>query len=459
MKFKGLFLAVILATGLYLNENLLAYSGGDGEPNNPYQITDLNDFLQLTTDPNNWDKSFILTADIDLISLTFNKAPIAPDTNDPNDPNTEDPDYIWIFQGIQFVGTFDGNGHKISNLTILASIHKHIGLFGLVGPSGQIRNLSLTDLSVNGDGYIGGLVGLNTGSLINCHATGVINGIGQGSFVGGLVALNVGPLINCNATIKVHGAGIRVGGLVGQNSSATLSKCYATGSVSGTRQDSYVGGLVGSNSGTIASCYATGTVIGGFGVGGLVGCNWCGSLSTSYTTCSVNGIGDIGGIIGYNYRGSATACYATGSVRGTGQDSFVGGLIGGVYGDDSLITYCYATGYVDGAGQNSRVGGLIGENSGTPTSCFWDIQSSGKTDGIGIGTSKGVLGKTTAEMKTLSTFISAEWDFAEIWGIGNGQTYPYLKPVTGINPADMNYSGTVNMQDLAILATNWLAGI
>ena len=58
-----------------------AYSGGTGEPNNPYKIANITDFNQLTLDPNNWNKSFILTADINLAGLTFTQAPIAPDTN------------------------------------------------------------------------------------------------------------------------------------------------------------------------------------------------------------------------------------------------------------------------------------------------------------------------------------------------------------------------------------------
>jgi hypothetical protein len=61
-------------------------------------------------------------------------------------------------------------------------------------------------------------------------------------------------------------------------------------------------------------------------------------------------------------------------------------------------------------------------------------------------------------MKTLSTFTSAGWDFVNAWGIGNGQTYPYLKPFNGFNPADLNYSGTVDFTDFAILAANWLSG-
>jgi hypothetical protein len=60
-------------------------------------------------------------------------------------------------------------------------------------------------------------------------------------------------------------------------------------------------------------------------------------------------------------------------------------------------------------------------------------------------------------MKTLSTFTSANWDFVYEWGIGNGQTYPYLKTFNRFNTADLNYSGTVDLADFAIFANNWLS--
>jgi len=56
----------------------------------------------------------------------------------------------------------------------------------------------------------------------------------------------------------------------------------------------------------------------------------------------------------------------------------------------------------------------------------------------------------------LSTFTAANWDFITTWGIGNGQTYPYLKPLTEVNPADIDYNGIVDMVDFSILQTNWL---
>jgi len=233
-----------------------------------------------------------------------------------------------------------------------------------------------------------------------------------------------------------------VGGLVGYSNSGTLIACYATGSVSGTDT---VGGLVGLYAyGTLTSCYATGLVSGGYRVGGLVGYRSSGEITSCYATGSVSGTDwYVGGLVGAN-SGTLTSCYATGSVSGT--NDYVGGLAG--YNNSGTLIACYATGSVTGTG--TYIGGLVGRNiSGTSTSCFWDKETSGQP------TSDGGTGKTTAEMKTLSTFTGAGWDFASVWAMPLGQ-YPvlFLRQM-----GDLNSDARVDMQDFAILAANWLEGI
>ncbi len=97
---------------------------------------------------------------------------------------------------------------------------------------------------------------------------------------------------------------------------------------------------------------------------------------------------------------------------------YVGGLVG--YQDYGTVNSSYSTGAVSG---NSSVGGLVGyQGGGTVNNCFWDTQTSGQN------TSDGGTGKTTAQMKTQSTFTS--WDFTSTWNIGDGisfNSYPYLK--------------------------------
>lgn len=112
------------------------------------------------------------------------------------------------------------------------------------------------------------------------------------------------------------------------------------------------------------------------------------------TNCTITG-GSDSGILGGCYSGTIQNCYCTGSVSG-------GWSVGGLVGEGSVnIEKCYSTAMVTG---NNYHGGLIG-NGGSVSASFWDMETSGQT------TSAGGTGLTTAEMKTLSTFTDAGWDF------------------------------------------------
>ena len=393
-------MAIFLLTLAVLSANTFAtgtYDGGDGSQGNPFQINTPAQMDEIGQHPEDWDKCFILTADIDLSGYTGTAFHII--GTDYDNP---------------FTGVFDGNDHTISNFTYSSTGVSFIGLFGYVG-SGEIKNLGLQNVNVDGGtGWnVGGLVGLNEyGTVSNCYATGNVSG------------------------------DKRVGGLLGLNYyDSTVSNCYATGSVTG---DDYVGGLVGINHfGTVSNCYATGNVFGSGSVGGLVGYNNYGTVSKCYATGTVSGVAYVGGLVGYRYYGTVSNCYASGSV--SGGYWYVGGLVGW---NNSMVSNCYATGSVSGS---SIVGGLVGyDYFGTVTASFWDIDTSGQA------ISAGGTGKTTVQMQTQSIFTDAGWNFVEIWGIGENQTYPYLR----IYPAgDLNHDGVVNIPDFAIFADNWLAGV
>ena len=57
----------VICTFLLICPALWAYSGGTGEPNDPYQIATVQDLIELGQEPNDYNDCFILTADIDLI--------------------------------------------------------------------------------------------------------------------------------------------------------------------------------------------------------------------------------------------------------------------------------------------------------------------------------------------------------------------------------------------------------
>jgi hypothetical protein len=140
----------------------------------------------------------------------------------------------------------------------------------------------------------------------------------------------------------------------------------------------YVGVLVGRNDGQIYNCYcAAGSVTGNSSVGGLTGRIEEGFVMDSYSTCNVTGYEFVGGLVGYNEGGTVSNCYSIGTVTG-----------------------------------HERLGGLVGGNMGTVSNSFWDVQTSGQ------GRSAGGTGKTTAQMKSIATFLEAGWNIIAVSGPG-----------------------------------------
>ena len=262
--------------GTFTSSISLGYSGGTGTAEDPYQISNSQDLCTMGVLTSDYAKYFILTKDIDLNGQSYFQAVIA-------------------WGDIAFTGTFDGNGHKITNFTILAG--GRLGLFGTIGSGGEVKNLGIENITIRHSrgSHGGGLAGFNQGSIRNCYTQGIVSGAEN------------------------------TGGLAGCNSYGTISNCYSTCSVTGTQ---YVGGLVGINSfGHINNCYSAGTVIGSYSVGGLAGNNTSGRIINSYSTSSTSGTNSVGGLAGQNITPEAdiSNCYSAGLVKGTGS---VGGLVG-----------------------------------------------------------------------------------------------------------------------------------
>jgi hypothetical protein len=164
----------------------VAYTGS-GTAEDPYQIGAAAALIVLGENPEDYDKHFILTADIDLDPAlfggkVFDKAVIAPDI----DPTAQD----YAFRGTSFTGVFDGNGHTISHLNIVGG--DYLGLFGYLKSGAEVRNLGLLGVKITGSGqycrYVAGLVGYNSyGTITNSYSTGTVSGSGQLVSVGGLV--------------------------------------------------------------------------------------------------------------------------------------------------------------------------------------------------------------------------------------------------------------------------------
>jgi hypothetical protein len=326
--------------------------------------------------------------------------------------------------------------------------------------------------------YAGGLVGAKEGGpTTNCYSTGAVTAFSFAAshtcVVGGLVGSQAsGTTTNCTSTGAVTSSTTTfacTGGLVGMQSGGTIIHCCSTGTVTSLAADSSsAGGFIGmQNGGTITNCCSTGT-------------------ATSLTAA----VSAAGGFIGGQESGAITNCCSTGAITASTAsfltEIYAGGLAG--YSKASL-SMCYSTGPVLATGTTVYEGGLLGYIlGGTATACFWDNQTSGLTTSAG---GSGAQGKTTAEMRTLSTFTAAGWDFsatdgdpadwqmpansypklaipgdiADLYGVNYADFAAFAAHwmqtgcPSGCGDADINTDGTVNIVDLILFANNWLKGM
>ncbi|MBW6442271.1 Ig domain-containing protein [Patescibacteria group bacterium] len=209
----------------------------------------------------------------------------------------------------EFKGILEGDNFYIRNLVIPSwNLGTENGLFVKLNSTGVIKNLKIKDLKIVTEEQInqlGGLVGINQGSIINVSLFGEVSS--KGYSVGGLVGINQGIILSSNFKGTVKGSNY-VGGLVGQNS-LFINNSYVNNSENiNITGNNFVGGLVGQNTngGEMTNCYSRTTISssdGGNLLGGLVGQNEPGAnISNSYSVSQIFGenLNYVGGLVGEN---------------------------------------------------------------------------------------------------------------------------------------------------------------
>lgn len=296
------------------NEAINSYNDDQTEWEEIY-ISDAEGLKDFATDCwlDTWsqNKKVYLTADIDLAGQNFVPIPT-------------------------FGGYFDGQGHTISGFTVRKPI-SYVGLFNYTQESAVIANLRLEG-TIRPSGQqmvVGGIVGDNSGVLLNCVFDGIVEG---NDYVGGVVGYNEisGVLMDCEADGTVVGAHY-TGGIVGDNV-GNIAGClnradinavnedkarsledidlglYTTGllgTLKGTDDEKSdklsttdnvvdTGGIAGHSTGIVQNCLNEG-IIGydhvGYNTGGIVG-RQSGYVHACANKGNVFGRKDVGGIVG-----------------------------------------------------------------------------------------------------------------------------------------------------------------
>lgn len=340
---------------------------GNGTASSPFLIESVEDMNKLAT--------FISSSKVDYSGSHFLLV---------NDLDYADQPYLIISSGTnKFQGTFNGNDKTISNLRFssITTTDKYVALFGSVGESGTVKNLTLAaNSSIEGHSYVAGFAGKLYGILDNCINKAVIKA-SKGSYAAGLVAVGYtgAQIVNSANYGAISSTGSYVGGIAGLvNADTYIGKCVNYGTVSGT---GILGGIAGKSAGTIGEssniadqnnggigaiaytgyriigCYNTANIVSTATASGIV-CTLSSGVGAEITGChnsgNVSGAGSVAGILSTATAGVRIAdCYNTGEI--SSSKTTCGGVAGTLSGSVSAPTYvenCYNTGLVTGTGDN-----------------------------------------------------------------------------------------------------------
>ena len=316
------------------------FAGGTGTADDPWQIATVEQLLALSAAVNDGSvggypgQYFVLTADIDLKDVAWQ--PIG------HMDLTDMSNYSCMF-----MGTLDGQGHTISNVTFHSDTP--VCGVGVVGMNlGEVKNLTVENVDIRCEHTfsmaIGGVVGYNMGLIHDVTLTGT-NQIAGVNATGGIAGGSIQSVWNCTVdgtTIHVLGdndfssgriiqvdvgecGGLVVGGFFG----GTIDNCTARGTVIAEGNEPVgLGGIAGclEMMDSMTNCTAEVEIIsekGGHAIGGL--CGYCGT----------HPIGDVAlateGVQSFVYPGVIDNCHVTVKMNIPGA-THVGGLVGtGLY--------------------------------------------------------------------------------------------------------------------------------
>ncbi|MEQ8415297.1 MAG: fibronectin type III domain-containing protein [Imperialibacter sp.] len=263
----------------------------------------------------------------------------------------------------QFTGVIDGNGFSIIGLHINRPEGNFVAFLGYVASPAEISNLGIEAAEITGFFYTGSLLAYGNGATVsNCFATGSVTGT---DFTGGLSGGLASNLTECYTNVSVVATGGSTGGFSGIAAGATVDNCYATGNVNG---NNHVGGFTGyvftsggEGGGSITNCFSSGLVTGNSNAGGFAGFAEGDEVTSVY----------------WNTTSSGQATSAVGSGLGKGGMRTEGSFSGWDFTSVWAINEYSSFPFLINNQQSPAPGHIITMTSGTITACGMDFTDSG----------------------------------------------------------------------------------
>lgn len=344
-----------------------------------------------------------------------------------------------------FIGTLEGNGFTIRNLTVNAEQYDNGALF--YQNEGTIQNLRVTgQINLTSKSgivrFAASLAIYNKGTIYNCtSAAGITAGGDMPVRVGGLASENTGTIDCCRYTGTIHasagGGEVCVGGITYINdNSATISHCENVGIIlaesgNSTEVKDTISSLVNESS---------------IHLGGIAGkTDWHSTIDQCRATCTIRITEEshyeywyIGGIVGSGFVATFSNCCFNGTLSiNVDIKDVASGIykVGGLAGDggyESKYENCYVSGVITDS--SPSLGGvpawLASDAPGCEfTACYYPA---GTLDPFVLNKpseEKGYTAVPLASMASKATF--PEYDFSSVWTMG--QSYPIQKVFTHLS--------------------------
>ncbi len=355
----------------------VASQQGSGTSGDPYIIENLTQLLMMKDKP---DKHYKLKENIKIVAecVTDNLAQSWKPVGTASAP---------------FTGSFDGNGSTVElqfiGIASSGSIEgENIGMFGVIGSTGVVKNLNFEYVFCHGKDNVGGLAGTNNGKIQNCYVkqvsypSSVSHGVEGMNNVGMFVGVNNGTVVDSKSYGNtMYAFNSAAGGFVGYNSGTIEGCAVIDGTRVSTHKEARAGGFVGVNTGDIIESssdinVSDGTALDYFILGGFAGKN--------ETTGNISYCVSSGTILGYSAVQSA----------------------GFVLENKGTIDKSYSNMKV-----KASTGKIYGFGPGTTgiTNCYWICYDNNQYQ---AGSATGL---TEAAAKKTSSYLN--WNFGDKWVI------------------------------------------
>ena len=201
---------------------IVQLENGTGTKEDPYLISSEEDWKKASATSTTSDTYFKLTKDLDFSNKKF---------------------YMLGSKNNEFKGTLDGNGKKISNLSINVPKVSGFDYVGIIGKGGSAYGINLNNIKVTGYDYVGALFGSTRGTVRDIYASNLnISGNNCIGGIGGDINTNSPRPSSIIVSAKVEGNSY-VGITTGSSYYGIEQIAIIGGSATG---NSYVGRLSGS---------------------------------------------------------------------------------------------------------------------------------------------------------------------------------------------------------------------